>query len=101
MYGENDWMDVTGGFAAEQKIKEERALALASATEEEKKKENGRARVVIIRNAGHHLYLDGWQEFNDVLRREMEETAREGRRARALIDKDKVQENAGDSSGKL
>jgi cardiolipin-specific phospholipase len=82
MYGENDWMDVAGGFAAEQKIAEERTRALASASEEEKKKENGRARVVIIRNAGHHLYLDGWEEFNDVVRREMEETGREGKRGR-------------------
>ena len=93
MYGENDWMDVTGGFAAEQKIAEERARALESASEEEKKKENGRARVVIIRNAGHHLYLDGWEEFNDVLRREMDETRREGKRAR--------KDDASGSGGKL
>lgn len=80
MYGENDWMDVTGGFAAEQKMLEERERALQVASEEEKRREKGRARVVIIRNAGHHLYLDGWEEFNDVMRREMEETARDGKR---------------------
>lgn len=76
MYGENDWMDVAGGFAAEQKIKDERAKALATATPQEKEEENGSARVVIINKAGHHLYLEGWEQFNDVVRREMEETAR-------------------------
>ncbi|KAL3418405.1 hypothetical protein PVAG01_10121 [Phlyctema vagabunda] len=74
MYGEKDWMDIAGGYAAEQKLKEEKARALKAATEEEKKKENGSAKVVIIKNAGHHLYLEGWEEFNEVMREEMEET---------------------------
>lgn len=73
MYGENDWMDVAGGLAAEQKIKEEkeRILADPKTTDEEKKLENGRAEVVIIKNAGHHLYLEGWEEFNEVIRKQM------------------------------
>ena len=54
MYGENDWMDVAGGYAAEQKIKEERAKILRAASADEKKAENGSAKVVIIKNAGHH-----------------------------------------------
>lgn len=74
MYGENDWMDVAGGFAAEQKLKEEKARVLKSATEEEKRRENGSAKVVIIQKAGHHVYLDGFQQFNEVMREEMEET---------------------------
>ncbi|KFY37523.1 hypothetical protein V494_04718 [Pseudogymnoascus sp. VKM F-4513 (FW-928)] len=74
MYGENDWMDVAGGLAAEQKLKEARAQALATATPREKQEERGSAKVVIIQKAGHHLYLDGHEEFNDVIRREMEET---------------------------
>lgn len=76
MYGENDWMDIAGGYAAEQKLKEEKARALKSASEEERKLENGSAKVVIIGKAGHHLYLDGWEEFNVVMREEMEETKR-------------------------
>lgn len=80
MYGENDWMDVAGGFAAEQRLKEEKAKALNSATPEEKKTENGSAKVVIIQKAGHHLYLDGWEEFNEVLRKEMEHTSRQTKR---------------------
>lgn len=74
MYGENDWMDIAGGFAAEQKIKEETARVLQTATEEEQRQENGSAKVVVIQRAGHHLYLDGWEEFNEVMRKEMEET---------------------------
>jgi cardiolipin-specific phospholipase len=76
MYGENDWMDIAGGYAAEQKLKEEKEKTLKTATEEEKKLENGSAKVLIIKKAGHHVYLDGWEEFNEVMREEMEETSR-------------------------
>jgi len=79
MYGEHDWMDIAGGYAAEQKLKEEKARALQAASSEEKKRENGSAKVVIIKKAGHHLYLDGWEEFNEVMRGEMEETKRHGK----------------------
>ncbi|KAI9054899.1 hypothetical protein LZ554_002043 [Drepanopeziza brunnea f. sp. 'monogermtubi'] len=84
MYGENDWMDVAGGYAAEQKLKEEKSKALKSATAEEKKYENGSAKVVIIQKAGHHLYLDGWEQFNEVMRREMEDTKRDTKKFNGL-----------------
>ncbi|KAK2630517.1 hypothetical protein QTJ16_001337 [Diplocarpon rosae] len=84
MYGENDWMDIAGGYAAEQKLKEEKTKALESATAEEKKYENGSAKVVIIRKAGHHLYLDGWEQFNEVMREEMEETKRDSKKFSGL-----------------
>jgi cardiolipin-specific phospholipase len=71
MYGENDWMDIAGGYAAQQQLKEEKERVLAKAGEEEKRMENGSAKVVIIKNAGHHLYLEGWEEFNEVMREEM------------------------------
>lgn len=77
MYGEHDWMDIAGGFAAEQKLKEEKAKVLKTASEEERKRENGSAKVVVIKKAGHHVYLDGWEEFNEIMREEMEETARQ------------------------
>jgi cardiolipin-specific phospholipase len=80
MYGENDWMDIAGGFAAEQKIEEKKAEALARASKEEKERDNGSAKVVVIGRAGHHLYLDGWEEFNEVIRAEMEETRDRGRK---------------------
>lgn len=80
MYGENDWMDIAGGYAAEQKLKEEKEAALKAATEEEKKRENGAAQVVIIQKAGHHLYLEGWEQFNEVMREEMEETKSHSRK---------------------
>uniref|UniRef100_L2FDQ7 Alpha/beta hydrolase, putative n=1 Tax=Colletotrichum fructicola (strain Nara gc5) TaxID=1213859 RepID=L2FDQ7_COLFN len=56
MYGENDWMD-----------------ALLTATDEEKARENGSAKVKVISKAGHHLYLDNADEFNDFIRKEMED----------------------------
>ena len=73
MYGEKDWMDVAGGFAAEQKIKEEREKVLQGASKEERSKDEGSAKVVVIRNAGHHVYLDGYDEFNEVMLGEMKD----------------------------
>ncbi|KAI4284199.1 MAG: hypothetical protein L6R38_001615 [Xanthoria sp. 2 TBL-2021] len=71
MYGENDWMDIAGGYAAEQKINEEKERALQSASAEEKKNDRGSAKCLIIKKAGHHVYLDGFEEFNEVMREEM------------------------------
>lgn len=76
MYGEHDWMDVAGGFAAEEKIKQERARILAKATPEERRKDHGEAKVVIINKAGHHVYLDGWEQFNRVMLEEMADVRR-------------------------
>ena len=73
MYGENDWMDVAGGFAAEKKLKEERAKILKESTPQEQAQDKGSAKVVVIKNAGHHVYLDGWEEFNEVMRGEMQD----------------------------
>ncbi|QPG94917.1 hypothetical protein C2857_007301 [Epichloe festucae Fl1] len=79
MYGENDWMDVAGGLAAEEKLKQAKTRALLHGTDEEKRNENGSVRVVVIPKAGHHLYLDNPDDFNEVLRKEMEETKADGR----------------------
>jgi cardiolipin-specific phospholipase len=76
MYGENDWMDIAGGYAAEQKIREEKEKVLKTATPEERKNDRGSAKVVVIKNAGHHVYLDGWEEFNEIMRNEMEEVSK-------------------------
>ena len=81
MYGENDWMDVAGGFAAEQKLKEEKARTLKTASDEEKAAENGSAKVIVIKKAGHHVYLDGWEEFNQVMREEMADVSKRQRPA--------------------
>ncbi|CAD6578754.1 MAG: hypothetical protein ASARMPREDX12_008959 [Alectoria sarmentosa] len=54
MYGENDWMDKAGGYAAKQKIEEEKAKILKTASADEKKADNGSAKVLIIEKAGHH-----------------------------------------------
>jgi cardiolipin-specific phospholipase len=76
MYGEHDWMDVAGGFAAQEIIKQERARILANATAEERAKDHGEAKVIIINKAGHHVYLDGWDQFNRVMLEEMEDVRR-------------------------
>ena len=81
MYGENDWMDIAGGFAAEQKLKEEQAKILQNATAEERRKDNGSAKVTVIKKAGHHVYLDGWEEFNEVMREEMEDVSRRAKQS--------------------
>ncbi|EAQ87344.1 hypothetical protein CHGG_03963 [Chaetomium globosum CBS 148.51] len=74
MYGENDWMDVAGGYAAEEKLKQRAVKALLHGTDDEKRRENGSAKVLVVRNAGHHLYLDNPDEFNEMVMKEMEET---------------------------
>lgn len=76
MYGENDWMDIAGGYNAEQKIQDEKEKTMKTATAEDKAKDQGSAKVVMIGNAGHHLYLEGWEEFNEKMREEMNEVSR-------------------------
>ncbi|KAI9830925.1 MAG: hypothetical protein M1819_005307 [Sarea resinae] len=76
MYGENDWMDIAGGYAAEQKLKEAKEVALQNATEQERKADTGSAKVVIIKRAGHHLYLEGYEQFNEVMLKEMQDVSR-------------------------
>jgi cardiolipin-specific phospholipase len=76
MYGEHDWMDVVGGHAAAEKIKDAREHALVDASAEQKKRDNGVAKVIIINKAGHHVYLDGWAQFNKVMLEEMEDVRR-------------------------
>lgn len=76
MYGENDWMDVKGGYAAAEAMNAERARALKNATEEEKKRDRGSAKVVIIKKAGHHVYLDNADHFNQVMLEEMADVSR-------------------------
>ncbi|OTB03027.1 hypothetical protein M426DRAFT_322049 [Hypoxylon sp. CI-4A] len=82
MYGENDWMDVAGGLAAEEKLKETKVQALLHGTEEEKRKENGDVKVLVVRKAGHHLYLDNPDEFNKYITEELEDTRRRTLRER-------------------
>jgi cardiolipin-specific phospholipase len=84
MYGENDWMDVGGGYAAEEKMKQEQKRILATASAEEKQRENSQAKVVIINKAGHHVYLDGAEQFNRVMLEEMKDVARQEQERRRL-----------------
>ena len=81
MYGENDWMDIAGGYDAKQKMNEEKARLLQTTSAEEKQADDGSARVIVIKKAGHHVYLDGWEEFNDVMRKEMEDISKRSKKA--------------------
>ncbi|PHH75734.1 hypothetical protein CDD80_2155 [Ophiocordyceps camponoti-rufipedis] len=78
MYGENDWMDVAAGRAAASKLDDARSRALKDASADDEQREKGSTRVVVVPNAGHHLYLDNPDFFNEVLREEMEETMKQG-----------------------
>lgn len=80
MYGENDWMDVAGGLAAEEKLKEAHRKALIEGAPDEKRRENGSAKVLIVPKAGHHLYLDNPEEFNDMIQKEMTHTREQSRK---------------------
>lgn len=71
MYGEHDWMDVSGGYAAKAKIDAERERRRAQGLED-----NGTAKVVVIPKAGHHLYLDSPEIFNEFVLQEMEDVRR-------------------------
>lgn len=80
MYGENDWMDVAGGYASQKIIEQERKRILADASPEERQRDQGEAKVIIINKAGHHVYLDGWEQFNRVMLEEMQDVRRRERR---------------------
>lgn len=84
MYGEHDWMDVAGGHAAMEKLNAEKRKALANANEEERARENGHAKVTMIRKAGHHVYLDGWEQFNEEMLEEMKDVEKRQARLKAL-----------------
>jgi len=76
MYGDHDWMDVKGGHAAVDAIKAEKMKAVEGLSKSEKEKDMGDAKVLIVKQAGHHLYLDGFKEFNEMIEREMKDVER-------------------------
>ncbi|EEB09144.2 cardiolipin-specific phospholipase [Schizosaccharomyces japonicus yFS275] len=55
MYGDRDWMDESAGYAAAKRLMEHGVLAEHH----------------IIKNAGHHCYLDNPEAFNELVLREM------------------------------
>lgn len=75
MYGSRDWMDANGGKRASEIINGEREKIMVdpNVPADEKSRDRGWSKVYTISNAGHHLYLDGWEEFNERILGEMEE----------------------------
>lgn len=84
LYGDQDWMDVGGGHAAAKKINAEQEKALANATAQERERENGSVSVRVVRKAGHHVYLDGCEQFNREMLEEMRDVEVREKRLKAL-----------------
>jgi cardiolipin-specific phospholipase len=80
MYGENDWMDVKGGYAAKKKLDAEKERIAKENTERGQghggKGDEGSAKVLIVPRAGHHVYLDSPGEFNEMVLEEMRDVER-------------------------
>lgn len=76
LYGDHDWMDVNGGYAAKERIESERTRILQSATPEERAADNGSATVHVVDRSGHHLYLENPDQFNKIILAEMEDVRR-------------------------
>ncbi|KXT12933.1 hypothetical protein AC579_4131 [Pseudocercospora musae] len=85
MYGENDWMDIKGGYASAEILKAEQKKALANATERERKLENGDVKVVTIRKAGHHVYLDSPDHFNEEMAQEMADVEKRQKHLKGVV----------------
>ncbi|SMR62768.1 unnamed protein product [Zymoseptoria tritici ST99CH_3D1] len=80
MYGENDWMDVGGGHDSKKRIEAAKKKALDQASDREKQLENGDVKVTVIRKAGHHLYLEGYEQFNEEILGELKDVERRQKR---------------------
>jgi cardiolipin-specific phospholipase len=59
MYGDQDWMDVNGGYDSIVKILEAKGKALEGKNAQEAKNDHASAKLYVVKNAGHHVYLDG------------------------------------------
>lgn len=75
MYGDHDWMDYKGGQQAAARLQDAKQRALKDASASDRAADNGSAKVVLIKNSGHHVYLDGWEQFNDTVLQEMGDVA--------------------------
>jgi cardiolipin-specific phospholipase len=78
MYGSHDWMDPKGGYASVEKLKEvkERALKEYLHKGEKAPRDQSEAKVLVTDKAGHHIYLDGDDHFNEQITAEFKDTER-------------------------
>lgn len=98
MYGDMDWMDVAGGYAAEHSIRDTkieskegqkwytggsewrgddpRVFGGAGRKLTGEVECKGEAKVLVVENSGHHLYVDNYKQFNEMIRNELKDVER-------------------------
>ena len=77
-------MSVDGGHDAVAKMQAAQEAALKNATPAERARENGDQKVVVVPNAGHHLYLDNYKFFNDAIDKELADVEQRNKRLETL-----------------
>jgi len=77
-------MSVEGGHDAVAKMKAAQEAALENATPAERARENGDQKVIVVPNAGHHLYLDNYKFFNDAIDKELADVEKRNKRLETL-----------------
>lgn len=57
LYGSHDWMDEKAGYLASKKLRDISPF---------------RSEYGIVPDAGHHIYLDAFEKFNDIISKQMD-----------------------------
>jgi len=81
MYGDGDWMDKKGGYAGMEELAEAKKRAQDEQASNNRP-DQSTSKVLIVKGAGHHLYLDGYEEFNQMMGEEMKDVERRQRESK-------------------
>jgi len=81
MYGDGDWMDKQGGKDGMEKLAEAKKEAQRERGSN-KRPDQSDSKVLIVKGAGHHLYLDGYEQFNGMMEDEMKDVERRQRESK-------------------
>jgi len=63
IYGENDWMDLNGGLDVQRICEDDNNRSVGR----EIASRNPSIDVLVVKNAGHLLMLENWEEFNTAI----------------------------------